>query len=673
MTTALSWDGLTVTTGAAGGRRNILDRLSGSVGAGQLLAVMGPTGSGKTTFLNSVAHRLDADLEYSGKVRFGGQAWTKDRKSQLGFVEQDDIVIDVLTVRQSLRFVAELRLPHAMPLAARVHKIDAVVRRLRLQKCLDSKVSDISGGERKRLCIAQELIVEPQLILLDEPTSGLDSTTAKLVVEYLEELAGARDHSTGGGGGVQASPPLTIVATIHQPSSQIFHMFDNLLLLADGKTVFRGASKRAAPYFGDKLGFPCPMNYNPADHFMDLVVLGKLEDPRVRRTLEEDFTTGAKPCAGATEAAAAAAAAAIIASGGGGGGGEGWSGDNINYSGGWTRYARPWRTQVWILSRRMWLVEQNAQFTVQNVILYLGLAVICAVLWVRIGFEESDIFKRSSLCFWLTGTWTFFPLFNALFLFGMDRTLVGKELSINSYRLSAYYVAKSLVSLPAFFIWAWVYHIIVHFVTGLNDSFLSYLCLYLSLMLNILACQGIGLLISAGISQEYILTSCILCVTAMFSYGGFFVPVASMDPLYRWVVYIDPINYAFRLVTGVVFGPNLSPLDFNCAGANDTVYPASCGGAANAGRRLITGERVLEEIGTGDMQMWVAALALVAFAVVTRSAAYLMLRWKWVIQVQQKEMVEVAERDTPSRPARVAAMTGQKSGVDEAGIAEVEL
>ena len=644
MTTSppLSWDRLTVTAASAGGRKTILDRLSGFVGAGQLLAVMGPTGSGKTTFLNSVAHRLDADLAYRGKVRFSGQTWTKDRQSQLGFVEQDDIVIDVLTVRQSLRFAAELRLPHAMPLAARLRKIDAVVRRLRLQKCLDSKVADISGGERKRLCIAQELIVEPQLILLDEPTSGLDSTTAKLVVEYLEELAGV-------------SPPLTIIATIHQPSSQIFHMFDNLLLLAEGKTVFRGPSKGAASYFGDKLGFPCPVNYNPADHFMDLVVLGKLADPRVRRVLEEDFTTRVK--LGKLAAAPAAAAAAAITIAGGG--------DDTR---GWARYARPWRTQVWILSRRMWLVEQNAQFTVQNVILYLGLAVMCAVLWVRIGFEEGDIFMRSSLCFWLTGTWTFFPLFNALFLFGMDKTLVGKELSINSYRLSAYYVAKTMVSLPAFFIWAWVYHVIVHFVTGLNDSFLSYLCLYLSLMLNILACQGIGLLISAGVSQEYILTSCILCVTAMFSYGGFFVPVNSMDPLYRWVVYIDPINYSFRLVTGVVF--NLPPLNFNCASANDTVYPASC----SPGSRLITGEKVLEEIGTVDMPLWAPALALVAFAVVTRLAAYLVLRWKWVIQVQRKEMVEVAESDTPSQPLRVeAAAMGQKCGHTEAGMVEVNV
>ena len=232
-TSAISWSNLTVTTTSKATKmpqKTILSNLTGDIKTGSLLAVMGPTGSGKTTLLNALGHRFETELNYQGVVRFNGEKWQKDRKSQVGFVEQDDIVIDVLTVRQSLRFVAELRLPDTMSLATRLSKIELVVKRLRLTKCLDSKVADISGGERKRLCIAQELIVEPKLILLDEPTSGLDSTTAKLVVEYLQELSNQEQND------------LTILATIHQPSSQVFHMFTNLLLLSEGRTVFHGAS-----------------------------------------------------------------------------------------------------------------------------------------------------------------------------------------------------------------------------------------------------------------------------------------------------------------------------------------------------------------------------------------------------------------------------------------------
>ena len=628
-TSAISWSNLTVTTTSKATKmpqKTILSNLTGDIKTGSLLAVMGPTGSGKTTLLNALGHRFETELNYQGVVRFNGEKWQKDRKSQVGFVEQDDIVIDVLTVRQSLRFVAELRLPDTMSLATRLSKIELVVKRLRLTKCLDSKVADISGGERKRLCIAQELIVEPKLILLDEPTSGLDSTTAKLVVEYLQELSNQEQND------------LTILATIHQPSSQVFHMFTNLLLLSEGRTVFHGASQDAVQYF-NALGFICPINYNPADHFMDLVVLGKLDTSDIQNRLYKDFTISTSSTSSPSSPSPTPACTSSTSS-----------------TSSWIRYARPWQTQVSILVRRMWLVEQQAQFTLQNVILYFGLAIICAILWIRIGYQETDIFKRTSLCFWLVGTWTFFPLFNALFAFGLDQILVGKELSINSYRLSAYYVSKSLVSLPAFFLWAFIYHVIVHFVTGLNDSFSSYILLYLTIMLNILATQGIGLSISAGVSQEYILTSCILCVTAMFSYGGFFVPMQSMSPIYSWIVYIDPIHYAFRLVTGVVFG-SYAPLEFQCGEMNETIYPQSCGRTSNS--RTISSVDVLNSVGTGDLPLWISAAALGVIAVVTRSLAYCVLRYKWVILVQQKEMKEVFEvlDDT-----RLCSMKSTKSG-----------
>jgi hypothetical protein len=133
----------------------------------------------------------------------------------------------------------------------------------------------------------------------------------------------------------------------------------------------------------------------------------------------------------------------------------------------------------------------------------------------------------------------------------------------------------------------------------------------------------------------------------MFSYGGFFVPLKSMSPIYSWVVWIDPINYAYRLVTGVVFGSTLgnTPLTFGCGAINVTKYPLSCGASVHLDSRKITSSAVLESVGTGELPLWVSALALALFACVTRTVAYLVLRWKWVVQVQRQTMVEVVEEE----------------------------
>ena len=226
-------------------------------------------------------------------------------------------MFNALTVRQSLNFTARLRLPASWSKQRKLARVDDLIDCLNLAKCADTKISDISGGERKRLCIASESIVQPQLMLLDEPTSGLDSTTATHVVRLLRDLTGGdidRDsrHTDGGGGGaaaaaaadadthkkaehkqqqklggdvrgedsadraahsaVSASSPnekkkrkkgflhrikslrindavgdVTIACTIHQPSSQIFGLFDDLLFVENGDIVFYGPCKDLVP------------------------------------------------------------------------------------------------------------------------------------------------------------------------------------------------------------------------------------------------------------------------------------------------------------------------------------------------------------------------------------------------------------------------------------------
>jgi ABC-type multidrug transport system ATPase subunit len=121
--------------------------------------------------------------------------------------------------------------------------------KLKLEKCLDVIVGGpiikgISGGEKKRTSIAFELISDPKVLILDEPTSGLDSLTSYIIVDYLKRLAKAQKK--------------TIFMTIHQPNSEIFELFDRLVLLVEGKIIYQGNREKATDYFGRSFGLRCP-------------------------------------------------------------------------------------------------------------------------------------------------------------------------------------------------------------------------------------------------------------------------------------------------------------------------------------------------------------------------------------------------------------------------------
>ncbi|CAA7049835.1 unnamed protein product [Microthlaspi erraticum] len=238
--------------------RLVLNGVSGIVKPGELLAMLGPSGSGKTTLVTALAGRLNGKL--TGTVSYNGEPFTSSVKRKTGFVTQDDVLYPHLTVMETLTYTALLRLPKELTRKEKIEQAETVVSDLGLTRCCSSVIGGglirgISGGERKRVSIGQEMLVNPSLLLLDEPTSGLDSTTAARIVATLRTLArGGR----------------TVVTTIHQPSSRLYRMFDKVLVLSEGSPIYSGDSGRVMEYFGS-IGFqPGSSFVNPADFVLDL-------------------------------------------------------------------------------------------------------------------------------------------------------------------------------------------------------------------------------------------------------------------------------------------------------------------------------------------------------------------------------------------------------------------
>lgn len=244
--------------------KQILSGVQGIALPGQLMAIMGASGAGKTTFLDILA-RKNKRGSVEGNFYINGEKVPDDEfRAVVGFVDQDDTLLPTLTVHETILTSALLRLPRDMAISLKEQRVYEVEKQLGILHIRDSLIGSeeghgrgISGGEKRRVGIACELVTSPSILFLDEPTSGLDAFNAFNVVECLVTLS--KNYNR------------TVIFTIHQPRSNIVALFDHLVLLAKGRTVYSGPSANCQGYF-DRVGYSCPPGFNIADYLVDLTM-----------------------------------------------------------------------------------------------------------------------------------------------------------------------------------------------------------------------------------------------------------------------------------------------------------------------------------------------------------------------------------------------------------------
>lgn len=247
--------------------KKILQNVSATFKPGMINAIMGPSGSGKSSFLNLISGRLDSSVfvkfNTAGVIKLNDTPISQEMfKNVCSYVSQDDDhLLSMLTVRETFKFAAALRLHH-MPPEERETKTDSLISILGLKHCENTVIGNefvkgISGGEKRRVTMGIQLLSDKPILLLDEPTSGLDSFTSSTILEILENLCSQQNK--------------TVILTIHQPRSELFLRFGNILLLAkSGRTAYNGSPQEMIKHFQD-LGYTCPSFTNVADYFLDLI------------------------------------------------------------------------------------------------------------------------------------------------------------------------------------------------------------------------------------------------------------------------------------------------------------------------------------------------------------------------------------------------------------------
>ena len=274
----------------------LLRDFSGFVKDGHVCGILGPSGSGKSTTLSA----LGGAIVPSSRLQVNGEIFHYDKDTQnmeslavqggsVAWMQQEDNFFDMLSVQETLQLAAFLQLPEHF-YTLRRQRVVSIMESLGLTNLKDRKVGNsasfngLSGGEKRRLSLALEIISTPKLFLADELTSGLDSTMSRKVVDLIKKMVFLRN--------------IPCVVSLHQPQSSIFKMLDSLILISPGGYVcYHGKAAEAISYF-ERLGFPCPQQTNPAEFLLDLVsvdsedALQTIEDELRIFQLAESFAKG---------------------------------------------------------------------------------------------------------------------------------------------------------------------------------------------------------------------------------------------------------------------------------------------------------------------------------------------------------------------------------------------
>ncbi|CAG7943670.1 unnamed protein product [Penicillium salamii] len=264
-TSVFHWANVCYDIKIKGSPRRILDCVDGWVKPGTLTALMGVTGAGKTSLLDVLADRVTMGV-ITGDMLVDGHSRDDSFQRKTGYVQQQDLHLEISTVREALVFSALLRQPANVPRSDKISYVEEIILMLGMEEYANAVVGVPGEGlnvdQRKRLTIGVELAAKPDLLLFfDEPTSGLDSQTAWSICTLMRNLA---DHGQA------------VLCTIHQPSAILMQQFDRLLFLAKGgRTLYFGElgqnMETLIKYFEDKGSPKCPPNANPAEWMLEVI------------------------------------------------------------------------------------------------------------------------------------------------------------------------------------------------------------------------------------------------------------------------------------------------------------------------------------------------------------------------------------------------------------------
>uniref|UniRef100_A0A0E0KC54 ABC transporter G family member 5 n=1 Tax=Oryza punctata TaxID=4537 RepID=A0A0E0KC54_ORYPU len=625
----------------------LLDGVSGEAREGEIMAVLGASGAGKTTLIDALADRIQRD-SLSGAVTLNGEPLGgRMLKVISAYVMQDDLLYPMLTVAETLMYSAEFRLPRSLSASKKASRVQALIDQLGLRAAANTIIGDegrrgVSGGERRRVSIGIDIIHDPIILFLDEPTSGLDSTSAFMVVKVLQGIAKSGS---------------VVIMSIHQPSYRIIGLIDRLLFLSRGRTVYYGPPP-SLPLFFSEFGHPIPNGQNPAEFALDhirqleatpegtdeLVEFSKAwREKPVTRDDSSAVCTGRhdKPSLPLKEAIRMSIARGKLVSGA-----TTSTGDSGPAAAASTAkvatYANPWWAEVWVLARRAFT---NTRRTPELFLIRLATVVVTAfilatVFW-RLDSTPKGVNERFGF-FAIAVSTMFYTSADALPVFLVERYIYLRETAHNAYRRSSYTVSNAIVAFPPLVALSLAFTAITFFAVGLAGGAGGFLFFVLIVLASFWAGSGFVTFLSSVVPHVIIGYTVVVAVLAYFLLlSGFFVTRDRIPSYWVWLHYLSLIKYPYEAVMQNEFGAEAgrcfmrgvqmfdgTPMARLPAETKVRVLDAmsrSMGVEFNSGSCITTGPDILARQAVTELGKWSCLWVTVAWGFLFRALFYLTL------------------------------------------------
>ncbi|KAF1933517.1 ATP transporter [Didymella exigua CBS 183.55] len=586
---SFSWDSVTVSVKDRKTKQplDILSGVDGIVEAGEVLALMGPSGSGKTTLLNVLAHRAaaaNATIQQTLAINGAPTSLASFRKLS-SFVEQEDALVGSLTVRETLHFAAQLALPSSVSKAERNARIEGLLSSFGLQDQADTIIGTplrkgVSGGQKRRVSVAAQLMTSPRILFLDEPTSGLDSAASWKVMSFVKELA--KKHR------------FLVLASIHQPSTTTFELFDKLLLLSKGKVAYNGPVAGIKDYFSG-LGYNMPLYTNPAEYVIQLVntdfapdSTGQLAHLHTSWTHSSHAALVKLQIHSKSMSPESAPALRITPSA-----------------------ANPLLIPLTLIHRSFIKSYRDVVAYGIRIVMYLALAVMMGTVWLRLAATQENIPAFTNAIFFGSAFLSFMAVaYIPSFL--EDLALFRKERSNGLYGPTAFVLANFALGAPWLLLIATLFSAVAYALVGFAPGPARFWTAVAWLTLDLLAAEALVVLLCSLIPIFVVALAAAAFANGLWMcVGGFMVRPDALNVFWRYAFhYVDYQAYVFRGLMVNEFAHRA----YACAPRTEGgCYCAIPSGLAE--QCMVDGRAVLDGYGykTGGVGRYVGYMVLIIF------------------------------------------------------------
>ncbi|EAU34929.1 conserved hypothetical protein [Aspergillus terreus NIH2624] len=635
---------------AAHERKTVLEGVDASMPRGSITAIIGSSGSGKTSLLNLMAGRMGmTKATVAGTTTFNGDANIARVRS--AYIMQEDVLIPTLTVRETLRYSADLRLPPPTTPEERRQIVEQVIRELGLKECADTRIGTTahkgcSGGEKRRTSIGVQMLSNPSVLFCDEPTTGLDATSAFQIVRTLKRLA---------------QDGRTVIVSIHAPRSEIWSLFDNVILLARGSVLYSGPASESLAHF-ESCGYVIPPFVNPAEFLIDLAAIdNRTEALEMASYARVDALKAAWKSRRQAEKEVEASPAAD---------GEAQREQTTASDGSQSAMkAVSFRRQFRVLTSRTFKTTIRDPLGVAGSLLEaVGMAVINGWIFLQLDETQAGIRSRqgslytaSSLNGYLILLYETYRLTIDIRLFDRERTegVVG----VPAFLLSRRAARLPLEDLPVPVIFA----IIFYFMVGYRlDAGQFFIFLALNILTHYIAVTFAA--VSIGVARSFPGASLVgnLSFTLQSFACGYFVQSNQIPVYVRWLKWVAYTFYIFgALCANEFIGPDGPPYGqfYDCPYSDDPTNPACT---------QYTGRYIMENLGFPPNWIWRPIIVLVAFVIGHYLLAGLLLQYNHfamdIAQARKTDQDLSAGKEKiairPSEEARKVAISLDKYALD---------